>query len=143
MSLTQVAPLQKLVNNTDLEQLVQHHTRVPDRLGDPDNILQLFFTSNPSAYAVTPVFSIGPLRSQLHICILSYFSSPFSGSLKALLWHYASACLGDLRRYYADFLWNGYCFRVRGPSPSAERITEMIVAGIESYIPHSFFSQPN
>ncbi|MPC22219.1 hypothetical protein E2C01_015229 [Portunus trituberculatus] len=31
---------------------------------------------------------------------------------------------GDLRRYYAD-----YCFRVRDPSPCAERITEVIVSG--------------
>ncbi|KAK8384884.1 hypothetical protein O3P69_014450 [Scylla paramamosain] len=37
----------------DLEQLVQHPTRIPDRLGDTPNILDLFLTSNPSAYAVT------------------------------------------------------------------------------------------
>ena len=36
----------------DLEQLVQHATRIPDRLGDTFNILDLFLTSNP-AYAVT------------------------------------------------------------------------------------------
>ncbi|MPC74323.1 hypothetical protein E2C01_068680 [Portunus trituberculatus] len=37
----------------DLEQLVQQPTRIPDRLGDTPNILDLFLTSNPSAYAVT------------------------------------------------------------------------------------------
>ncbi|MPC33388.1 hypothetical protein E2C01_026737 [Portunus trituberculatus] len=31
---------------------------------------------------------------------------------------------GDLRRYYADFPWNDYCFHVRDPSLYAERITE-------------------
>ena len=37
----------------ELEQLVQHLTRIHDRLGDTSNILDLFLTSNPSAYAVT------------------------------------------------------------------------------------------
>ncbi|KAK8380763.1 hypothetical protein O3P69_008003 [Scylla paramamosain] len=37
----------------DLEQLVQHPTHIPDRLEDTPNILDLFLTSNPSAYAVT------------------------------------------------------------------------------------------
>ncbi|MPC41485.1 hypothetical protein E2C01_035078 [Portunus trituberculatus] len=37
----------------DLEELVQHPTRNPDRLGDTPNNRDLFLTSNPSAYAVT------------------------------------------------------------------------------------------
>ncbi|MPC87602.1 hypothetical protein E2C01_082468 [Portunus trituberculatus] len=57
------------------------------------------------------------------------------------LWCFGSTSWGDLRRYYADFPWNDYCFRVREPSLCAERITEMIVSGMEAYIPHSF-SQP-
>ncbi|MPC22939.1 hypothetical protein E2C01_015969 [Portunus trituberculatus] len=35
------------------EQLVQHPTCISDCLGDTPNILDLFLTSNPSAYAVT------------------------------------------------------------------------------------------
>ncbi|MPC87924.1 hypothetical protein E2C01_082806 [Portunus trituberculatus] len=45
----------------------------------------------------------------------------------------------DLRRYYADFPWNDYCFCVKHPTLCAECITE--VSGMEAYIPHSF-SQP-
>ncbi|MPC88255.1 hypothetical protein E2C01_083155 [Portunus trituberculatus] len=37
----------------DLQQLVQHPTRIPDRLGDMPNILDIFLTSNPSAYVAT------------------------------------------------------------------------------------------
>ena len=37
------------------------------------------------------------------------------------------------------FPWNDYCFRVRDPSLCAERITELIVSGMEAYINHSFF----
>ena len=47
----------------DFEQLVQHPTRIPDRLGDTPNILDLFLTSNPSAYSVK-LFS--PLGSSDH-----------------------------------------------------------------------------
>ncbi|KAK8385199.1 hypothetical protein O3P69_012186 [Scylla paramamosain] len=46
----------------DLEQLVQHPTRIPDRLGDTPIILDLFLTSNP-AYAVT---LSSPLGSSNH-----------------------------------------------------------------------------
>ena len=60
-------------------------------------------------------------------------------SLQSLLGRFASAIWGDLRRYYADFPWNDYCFRDRDPSLCAERITEVIVSGMEAYIPHSFF----
>ncbi|MPC45217.1 hypothetical protein E2C01_038910 [Portunus trituberculatus] len=47
----------------DLEQLVQHPTHIPDRLGDKPNILDLFLTSNCSAYAVT---LSSPLGSSNH-----------------------------------------------------------------------------
>ena len=51
---------------------------------------------------------------------------------------FSSASWEDLRRYYADFPYNDYCFRVRDPSLCAERIIEVIVSGMEVYIPHSF-----
>ncbi|MPC37533.1 hypothetical protein E2C01_031016 [Portunus trituberculatus] len=60
-----------------------------------------------------------------HFCILSYFSNPFSGFLKAevpLAFYLYQ--MGDLRRYYVDFPWSDYCFRVRDPSFCAERTTE-------------------
>ena len=53
----------------DLEQLVQHPTRIPDRLGDTSNILDFFLTSNPSAYAVT---LSSPLGSSDHNLISVY-----------------------------------------------------------------------
>ncbi|MPC70642.1 hypothetical protein E2C01_064897 [Portunus trituberculatus] len=75
------------------------------------------------------------LRSQFHFCILSYFSNPSSGFPKAEMPLEFCLCqLGGLRRYYADFPWNDYCFCFRDSSLCAERITK-------AYIPHSF-SQP-
>ncbi|MPC35485.1 hypothetical protein E2C01_028909 [Portunus trituberculatus] len=106
----------------DLEQLVQHPTRIPDSIGDTPNILYLFITSYPSAYAFT---LSSPLGFFDHKLILSYFSNLFSGSPKAEVPLAFCLCqLGDLRRYYADFPWNEYCNRVRDPSLCAERITE-------------------
>ena len=122
-----------------LEQLVQHPTRIPDRLGDTPNILDLFLTSNPSAYTVK-LFS--PLGSSDHNLIS--LTCPIAPVLPQdppkprCLWHYASAEWDNLRQYYADFPWNDFCFRARDPSLCAERITEVIISGMEAFIPHSF-----
>ncbi|MPC69687.1 hypothetical protein E2C01_063917 [Portunus trituberculatus] len=67
----------------DLQQLVQHSTRIPDRLGDTPNIRDLFLNSNPSDYAVT--FS-SPLGSSNYSLISVYcpnFSNPSTGFPKA------------------------------------------------------------
>ena len=123
----------------DLEQLVQLPTRVPDRLGDTPNILDLFLTTNPSAYTVK-LFS--PLGSSDHNLISATCPiapiPPQDPPARRCLWHYNSARWEDLRRYYSDFPWNDYCFRAGDPSLCAERITEVIVSGMEAYIPHTF-----
>ncbi|MPC77165.1 hypothetical protein E2C01_071612 [Portunus trituberculatus] len=90
---------------------MEHPTRIPDRLGDTPKILDLFLTSNSSAYDL---------------------------SKRRCLWRFASTSWGNPRRYYADFPRNDYCFRVRDPSLCSERITEVMVSGIEAYIPHAF-----
>ncbi|MPC53499.1 hypothetical protein E2C01_047393 [Portunus trituberculatus] len=79
--------------------MVQNLTRIPFRLGDMPNILDHFLTSNPSAYAVTLSSPLGPSNHN--------FSSVSC---------FASAIWEDLRKYYADFPWNDYCFRARDPS---------------------------
>ncbi|MPC61598.1 hypothetical protein E2C01_055672 [Portunus trituberculatus] len=126
----------------DLEQLMQHPTRITDRHEDTPNILDLFLTSNPSAYDVT---LSSPLESYDHNLIT--VSCPISPILsqdppkRRCLWLFASASWGELRKYYVDFPWSDYCFRVRDLSFCGERITEVIESGMEAYIPHSF-SQP-
>ncbi|MPC30347.1 hypothetical protein E2C01_023609 [Portunus trituberculatus] len=99
----------------DLEQLVQHPTRIPDRLGDTPNIFYLFFTSNSSAYAVTLSSLLGSSNHNLISvsCPISPIP-PQDPTKRRCLWHFVSASWGDLRRYYADFPWNDYCFRVGG-----------------------------
>ena len=88
----------------DLEQLVQHPTRIPDRLGDKPNIFYLFLTSKPPDYAIT---LSSPLGSSDHnfisvSCPITPIP-PQDPPKWRCLWHFASASWADLRRYYADF----------------------------------------
>ena len=123
----------------DLEQLVQHPTRIPDRLGDSPNILDLFLTTNPTAYSVK-LFS--PLGSSDHNLISSTCPiapvRPVDPPKKRRLWHFREANWEALRQYFSDFPWNDYCFRGREPTVCASRITEIILSGMEAYIPFSY-----
>ncbi|MPC80647.1 hypothetical protein E2C01_075233 [Portunus trituberculatus] len=115
----------------DLEQLKQHPTRIPDRLRDTPNFLDLFLTSNPSPYAVALSSPLGSSDHNLIFVFCPVFPIPPQDPPKRrCLWRFASASLGDRRRY-ADFPLNDYCFRVRDPSLRVERITEVRVFGME------------
>ena len=106
---------------------------------DESNILDLFLTSHPSIYSVK-LFS--PLGSSDHklvsvTCPIAPVR-PLDPPKKRRLWHYGAAKWRDLRQFFQDFPWNDYCFRGRNPSESATRLTEVILAGMEAYIPFSF-----
>ncbi|MPC51651.1 hypothetical protein E2C01_045503 [Portunus trituberculatus] len=60
----------------DLEQLVQYPIRVPDRLGDTPNILDLVLTDSPSAYAV--ILSSPSGSSDHNLISVSCPNSPIS-----------------------------------------------------------------
>ena len=123
----------------DLEQLVKHPTRIPDRPGDTPHILDLFLTTNPSSYSVK-LFS--PLGSSDHNLISincpTFPVPPQDPPKQRCFWHFNSASWDDLRGYYADFPWNDYCFRGRDASLCADRITEVIISGMEAHIPRTF-----
>jgi hypothetical protein len=128
----------------DLEQLVQAPTRYPDRHGDQPNLLDLFLTTNPLPYTVN-LFS--PLGSSDHrlISVSNSISSSLPQerpppSARRRFWHFGAANWSNLRSYFFDFPWNDYCFGRRDPSECAERITEVILSGMEAYIPFSFSS---
>ena len=121
----------------DLEQIIKHPTRVPDRHDQSSNTLDLFFTSNPLHYKYTISAPLGSSDHNL-ISISSNWARPPSLSpSKRLLWHYGKAQWHSLRTFYRDFPWDDYCFSGRGASECADRITEVITAGMESYIPSS------
>ncbi|MPC53506.1 hypothetical protein E2C01_047400 [Portunus trituberculatus] len=92
------------------------------------NILNLFLTFNPSAYAVTVSSLLGSSDHNLISVSCPISPIPFQDPPEQrCLWHLASASWGYLRKYYADFPWNGYCFNVRDSSLYAECITEGVL----------------
>ncbi|MPC63994.1 hypothetical protein E2C01_058103 [Portunus trituberculatus] len=111
-------------------------------LEEEPNILHLFLTSNSSAYVVTLSSPLG-FSDHNFISVFCPISPipPQNPPKQRCLWRFASARWEDLRKYYADFPWNDYRFLVRDPSVCAECITEVMVSGMEAYIPHSL-SQP-
>ena len=95
---------------------MQFPTRIPNRLGDTLNILDLFLISNLSVYSVKFSFSLGSSGHDLIYVTCSIASKPQDPPKP--------------RDYY--------CFHVNDPSLCAERITEVIVSCIALYIPHTF-----
>ncbi|MPC32023.1 hypothetical protein E2C01_025326 [Portunus trituberculatus] len=125
----------------DLEQLVQHPTRIPDRLRDTSNILYLFLTSNPSAYAVTLSSSLDSSNHNLISisCPISPIppQDPQSGGASGIL---SLPIGGDLRRVNAGVVqWNHVCFGVRGVS---KRIRSNPVHGLNLLALYKGFIRP-
>ena len=123
----------------DLEQLVQFPSHNPDLLGDAPYILDHFLTSNPSASSVKLSSPLGSSDQNLIsvICSITPVQSQ-DPSKQRYFWHFNSAKWEDLRQYYSDFPWDDYCFHVKDPLLCAECITEVIISGMELYIPHTF-----
>ena len=109
----------------DLEQLMKFPTRIPDRLGDTPNIFYFFLTSNPSAYSVKLSYPLGSSDHNLISVTCSITPVQLQDPPKRrCFWHFK----------YPDFPLDDYCFHARDPSLCAE----VIVSGMELYIPHTF-----
>ncbi|MPC33157.1 hypothetical protein E2C01_026501 [Portunus trituberculatus] len=67
----------------DIEQLVQHPTRIPDRRGDTPNILDFFLTSNPSAHVSTKTGRYGYLINLEVVVPEAVISGPSERHLQA------------------------------------------------------------
>ena len=122
----------------DQKQLMQFPTRIPDRHGDTANILDFFLTSNPSAYSVKLSSLLGSDHNHIPITYSITPVQPQDPPKGKCFCQFNSVKWEDLRQYYSDFSWDDYCSYIRDPSLSAERITEVIISGMELYIPHTF-----
>lgn len=129
-SLTNLVKAYIFAHITELDQLVQHPARMTDHLGDRPRILDLFPTSNPSAYTVH-------FYSDHKIISVSCNVSPEQplDSWKMCF----SPC---------QIIWNcvfliscsNYCFRIRVFYVLAKPISIVIVYGMEACNPHAFSS---
>ena len=131
--------------SNELEQIIKHPTRVPDRHDHTANTLDLFFTSNPQNYTYTVS---SPLGSSDH-CTVSVTSSftppPPIPPTQRHLWHFENARRADMSNFLLDFPWNDYCFRTRDPDLAATAVGEVVDSGMRAYIPYSLtiFSPSN
>ncbi|KAI3388413.1 hypothetical protein SNEBB_004946, partial [Seison nebaliae] len=121
----------------DIEQIIKEPTRVPDSHHQTANILDLFFTTSPQQYC----YSIAsPLGKSDH-CVISVnatFTPPTAiPCSKRRIWHWRGVQHENLSEFFCDFPWEEYCFSTEDPSLASERITEILVAGMEAYIPHN------
>ena len=124
-------------NLNDLEQIIKHPTRVPDRHDHTANILDLFFTSNPLNYSYSISSPLGSSDHNLITITSTYAAPPPIPSTTRRLWHWDRAQRDDLRQFILDFPWGDYCFCSRDPSLVTTRITEVLVEGMEVYVPFS------
>ena len=131
--------------SNELEQIIKHPTRVPDRHDHTANTLDLFFTSNPQNYTYTVS---SPLGSSDH-CTVSVTSSftppPPITPTQRHLWHFENVRRADMSNFLLDFPWNDYCFRTRDPDLAATAVGKVVDSGMRAYIPYSLttFSPSN
>ena len=126
--------------SNELEQIIKHPTRVPDRHDHAANTLDLFFISIPqnSTYTVS-----SPLGSSDHctVSVTSTFTPPPPiPPTQRHLWHFESARRADMSNFLLDFPWDDYCFRTRDPDLAATAVGEVMDLGMRAYIPYSLIT---
>ena len=120
-----------------LQQLIQQPTRIPDRHDHLPNILDLFLTSNIPQYSYNILAPIGSSDHNLISVKCKWARPPPLPPSKRLFWHFDRARWNDLRSFFLDFPWGASCFSSRDVSVIADSVSRVIVAGMESCIPHS------
>ena len=126
--------------SNELEQIIKHPTRVPDRHDHAANPLDLFFTSNPQNYTYTVS---SPLGSSDHctVSVTSTFTPPPPiPPTQRHLWHFENTRRADMSNFLFDFPWDDYCFRTRDPDLAATAVGEVIDSGMRAYIPYSLIT---
>ena len=127
--------------SNELEQIIKHPTRVPDRHDHAANPLDLFYTSNPQNYTYTVS---SPLGSSDHctVSVTSTFTPPPPPipPTQRHLWHFENALHTDMSNFLLDFPWDDYCFRTRDPDLAATAVGEVMDSGMRAYIPYSLTS---
>ena len=126
--------------SNELEQIIQHPTRVPDRHDHAANPLDLFFTSNPQNYTYTVA---SPLGSSGHctVSVTSTFTPPPPiPPTQRHLWHFENSRHADMSNFLLDFPWDDYCFRTCDPDLVATAVGEVMDSGMRAYIPYSLIT---
>ena len=121
----------------EMEQLIKHPTRIPDRHDHTGNILDLFFTSNPSNYSYSISAPLGSSDHKVISVSCSFSSPPPIPSTTRQLWFPERAQCDDIRTLILDFPWDKYCFLNKDANVVAPRVGEVFTSIIEAYVPSS------
>ncbi|KAA5676903.1 hypothetical protein F3G23_29600, partial [Klebsiella pneumoniae] len=121
-----------------LSQLVTQPTRVPDIEGHEPSLLDLLLTTDPGGYSVVVD---APLGSSDHCLIRA--ATPLSRPSRRTttryrrVWQYLSADWDGLREFYASYPWGRFCFSSADPDVCADRLKDVVLQGMELFIPSS------
>ncbi|XP_062528539.1 uncharacterized protein LOC134200191 [Bombyx mori] len=121
-----------------LSQLVTQPTRVPDIEGHEPSLLDLLLTTDPAGYSVVVD---APLGSSDHCLIRA--ATPLSRPSRRTttryrrVWQYLSADWDGLREFYASYPWGRFCFSSADPDVCADRLKDVVLQGMELFIPSS------
>ena len=127
--------LASLPSSARFEQIIKEPTRIPDRHDQARNTLDLFLTANPLYYTPT-VFSPLGLSDHCLISVSSSFSPPPPiPPTQRRIWHFNRIQRTDMSDFLNDFPWEDYCFRSRDPDQVAPKVAEVLISGMEAYIP--------
>ena len=121
----------------DLEQIIQHPTRVPDRHDQSSNILDLFLTSKPSHYTYTISAPVGSSDHNLISVSAAWARPPPLPPTKRRLWHFERAQWALLRSFFLDFPWSAACFSSGDSSACCDSIADVIRSGMDCCIPYT------
>ena len=126
----------------EMEQLIKHPTRVPDRHDHAANILDLFFTSNSSNYSYSVSAPLGSSDHKVISVTCSFSSPPPVPPTERQLWYFKQAQCDNIRTLIPDFPWEDYCFTTDDPSVVSSRVTEVFSSIMEAYVPSTIKSFP-
>ena len=119
----------------EMEQIIHHPTRVPDRHDQTPNILDLCFTSNPSLYSYSISAPLGSSDHKLISLNSSHASPPPIPPTDRHLWFYDQARKDDIRTHLLDFPFDDYCFRSDNPEVVLKYTVEVFSSTLDAYVP--------
>nr|CAH7728856.1 unnamed protein product [Callosobruchus chinensis] len=121
-----------------LTQLVKEPTFFPRVASHSTSLLDLFLTTHPVSYTIDVQ---SPLGNSDHGLVEVKFPSATDVSAEIhpsrKIWHYGDADWDGLRDFFSSFPWNDVCFAKHDVSTVCSEVTEVILVGMEAYIPHT------
>jgi len=123
--------------SNSLQNLIHEPTYFPRAAGHSPNPLDLFLTTHPEPYKITVCAPLGRSDHGLINVEFPTQSETTESVPQRTLWHYNAADWEGLRDFFSAFPWKPICFSSPNPTEACHQVTEAILSGIETFIPHT------